>query len=678
MISVLELGYSIVDGELTVKYVIHIRKPKILPTIGRVTVKILNETNPEFNNLSYVFTIENSKMTRDTLVNRSHLIGMVPNCDKICLTVEDSYGYVSDHAFVVVNGPSVVVSAMFYCGKIKITATAAAAVATAAAAVTVDEFREQSSQRVNKLSIIANNLNNFILPWVLFYKDSSYVVTVKDVACLVLHTEGYTTAPSTYLSFNYTKPTKVQLIKFKVTHIQSDRIYFAFLNFAGGYQGIQATPDKRINGCKNILISSQWNDSDVQAAIIASSGRNLDEIFGGEGTGVKSMMDYNWKQGTDYYMAVHATLSTDGKTIEIVRYIRDCSSVEWTFISTTSSKHHGELLGKSVSSFLEAWTNESIQEGTFYQRANIYGGWAMNEQYQWLTSADLNNIEVAATNSILDPNNDLFSGGYDAAAGTFYYSHGYNKITGEISVPSSECRAGVLAYDSDDRENTGKYDRRYFLDKSKLRNAPTMDELVPSSKLAVVAVAAGSDTVRISVNTDIPYYKIEHKIGDTVTVHKDNKTKHTVVVTGAVDTILTTVYGIFGQITTVTSKIQAGSAVAKFSALRLIATLAVSNIYMTWADSVPMGVYRVRLSQGSKIIFDSDFTIMETSHVLQLVEIKSNTVIVTDNKHIYVKDGIAALQNSIKNRLVRASVIGKSVTGNLTPVVFTVVTVATY
>jgi hypothetical protein len=40
-------------------------------------------------------------------------------------------------------------------------------------------------------------------------------------------------------------------------------IYFALNLFQGGYQGIQRTSDLRINNTKHILISSQWNNSEV-------------------------------------------------------------------------------------------------------------------------------------------------------------------------------------------------------------------------------------------------------------------------------------------------------------------------------------------------------------------------------------------------------------------------------
>lgn len=679
MISVVELEYSINDNNLVVSYTIHIRKPKVAPFIGKVTIRVANTANVEFNNLTYTFTLENPKMSRDTLVKRSHVLGAVP-CEQICLKIEDLYGCVSDCAFINVSSDaSRKISAKFYCGRIKLD-LGTHGTGVGVCAVTVSEFSNAAGGSPTKIVLTTPTLQpEGLLPWVLFHKDSSYAIAVENFGCLVLHTEGYTTAPSTYLAFNYSKPIKVQVIKFKVTHIQSDRIYFAFLNFAGGYQGIQATPDKRINGCKNILISSQWNDRDMPAAITTSNERNLDEIFGGEGTGVKSMMDYNWKQNVDYYMAVHAELdssSGSADTVGITRYVRECTNPTWTFISATKSKHYGQLLGKSVTSFLEAWTNESIQEGTFYQRAVIYGGWALDEEYKWLPKSDLRNIEVAASNSILDPNNDLYSAGYDDSA--FYYAHGYNKISGEIATPPEECKLATPAYDDSDRENTGKYERRYFLNKDKLTAAPTMDELVPSSKLVVVA-AAITAAVRISVDTDIPYYKIEHKIGDSVTIHSTHSTKNKMIEVAAVAAaaVVTTVYSIFGQITTVTTNIQPLAATVRFGKLNLQAKLAVSNIYMTWNNIVPMGTYRIRLSQGSKIIFDSDFTITGTSHVVQFVETKDNTIITKNNKHIYVKswNEIVALQNSVKNRLVRASVTGKSTRGILTPVMFIVVVV---
>ena len=550
----------------------------------------------------------------------------------IQLNITDSYGVKSPDAFLNFNGDNQIF-ASFYLGKIKINLSNY----TSNQQITVS-----NSNNILYSGTPNCDNNTIILPWILLYKDTCNIINISNIGQLFLHIEGYTTPPSTYIGFNYNTEIAVQLIKFKITEIQSDRIYFAFLNFRGGYQGLQCTPDMRINKCKNILISSQWHNNLGNSEIVCSNESNLVEDFGGEGTGVKFMMDYNWIKNQTYGLVTHAHI--ENSFIYITRYVIDYQTNKYTYIGTTKTPtQNNELLGKNVTSFLEAWTNEAIQTGEFYQKAFIYGGWAMDNTYKWMIPYK---IDTAATGSILDPNDDLFEVGYDAQEKAYYYSHGYNKNTNQIAMPQK--------YDS----VKNKWIRSYDLNTNNIKNPTSSDYLFYNDSIQIKSVIVDNIlTVRIS--TEIPYFKIS--ILDFISQKKYSFLHPNEITIEPTSSYEVSIYDIYGTITKKTVRETEIIKLVKLDAITDIsANFSVSNIYIKWNGSLSSihNNYRIKLFCDNKIIFDTQYTIKSNKHVLQFIQRDQTSLNTMNNKYIYVNDwpSIQKIQQDVINKKYKISI----------------------
>jgi hypothetical protein len=131
--------------------------------------------------------------------------------------------------------------------------------------------------------------------------------------------------------------------------------YFCQLGFSGGYLGIQKLGDgKKIcifsiwDGSSN---NSQHTDKELRAnAIFARKGVQV-RRFGGEGSGIKSMMPYNWK--LNEYSAYIVTVSpTDQPNRHIyTAFLQDPETKEWFRMASFNAIGKNKLVG--IYSFVE-------------------------------------------------------------------------------------------------------------------------------------------------------------------------------------------------------------------------------------------------------------------------------------------------------------------------------------
>ena len=147
--------------------------------------------------------------------------------------------------------------------------------------------------------------------------------------------------------------------------------YFMAVGFTCGYSGIQELSDG-----KKVAIFSVWDPGDPFD--FAAKADSVDEKirtkntyagegvsisrFGGEGTGGKSMMPFEWETGKTYRFAVHVKKDGDRRTAFTGYVWRDNAWFRMATFSTLQAKGIPEIRG--VYSFVEDFrrTPESVRQ----------------------------------------------------------------------------------------------------------------------------------------------------------------------------------------------------------------------------------------------------------------------------------------------------------------------------
>jgi hypothetical protein len=645
-ICIRNLSYVLATDEksLVLKYLIHIRKPQnnITKYLGLVTFTIV------LNGNTYVQTSTlTSNMTADTLVERTYNLN-IDNMSllnsKIFVKVKDSYDFESKSASIIINNNINNAKVDFYYGKIRICYTANNLSNKIIKVKQLNET-EKTTEGIYPLTLLSTDMpttaNNVkVLPWILLYRESDYIVSIGDDVELLIHTAGYLTPPSTYFSFKTDVNLGLKMIKFRITDIQSDCIYFALSLFNGGYQGIQRTADKRINNTKHILISSQWNDYEIingtknmlYSSIEYANEKCLIEEFGGEGDGVKVMLDYDWKVNTDYILSVHGKIvEKDGKKyIYITRHIFDNS---WKCISITktplkSTDNGTTLLGTNVGAFLEAWTNNAIFEGKYFQKAIIYGAHARDINNNIVP---ITNVYGERTNSILDPNNDLSDAGFEN--GKYYYCHGYNNETKQMANNKNTISNQVFESTFESYGNIAQKWNIHTKEQYASLNINIVPTLIPKISLFFIK---NNNTMNVRWETNIPYYKF-------ILQDKEYYSGTTYIMDIPYSNVINlTLYDIYGDVHT--SKLYTD----------ISASFCVKNFYINWINDNPFNKYRIKLYCDTKILIDTDYTIMGNNYIIQYVQKDQIRPDVTLNNKKYILvnnwDDIRLIQQQIKTK----------------------------
>lgn len=155
--------------------------------------------------------------------------------------------------------------------------------------------------------------------------------------------------------------------------------YFCLMGFNVGYAGIQELPDGRKVG-----IFSVWDPGSHDASArpddvakeyqvkVLYGGEGVDvSRFGGEGTGGKSMFNFDWKTGDRVRMAVQS--APDGKErTAYTGWIYDLPKQQWKRIasfSTLAAKGHVPL--KGMYSFVEDFRRNYNSKG-WVRKATFY------------------------------------------------------------------------------------------------------------------------------------------------------------------------------------------------------------------------------------------------------------------------------------------------------------------
>jgi hypothetical protein len=152
--------------------------------------------------------------------------------------------------------------------------------------------------------------------------------------------------------------------------------YFMAAGFANGYFGIQ----ERADGSK-IAIFSVWDptkgddpkavpDADRVEVIDPGEGVTVSR-FGGEGTGGKSTMPFDWQTGKSYRFLVRCAV--DGQKTAYTGFLWDDGKSQWRRMVTFKTRTGGHGL-KGLYSFVEDFRRDTRSAGEF-RRAAFGDAW---------------------------------------------------------------------------------------------------------------------------------------------------------------------------------------------------------------------------------------------------------------------------------------------------------------
>jgi len=164
--------------------------------------------------------------------------------------------------------------------------------------------------------------------------------------------------------------------------------YFCVCGFGHGYFGIQELWRGR-----KVVIFSVWDPGKQDNPDSVPADRRVKVLhegqdvrvsrFGNEGTGGKSMFDYQWKVGETYKCMVRATVDGDRTTYAAYFYLNEQAS--WKHLASFETITGGDYLG-GYYSFVEDFMRNG--ESARNVRRALYGnGWIKSKDGKWLPLA---------------------------------------------------------------------------------------------------------------------------------------------------------------------------------------------------------------------------------------------------------------------------------------------------
>ena len=233
-------------------------------------------------------------------------------------------------------------------------------------------------------------------------------------------------APSEYITFSFPSDAIVKLHKIKITQ-SANTEYFSVINFAGGYAGLQQTPDNTW-GTPNILISSLWDPntaSKIYSRVAYTGAGTTTSRFGGEGDGYKTINPYKWALNTWYNIALRAW-KLNGELF-IGTFIQNMSTGAWFHTSTLAMPERTTFLGSGTPTFIENWVGDNpAYDGSFVRKAFFKDCWNLNINNNW----EKHTSRLFSANDgdqVRNGKYDLaFNSGYNANEDAYFMEHGGN------------------------------------------------------------------------------------------------------------------------------------------------------------------------------------------------------------------------------------------------------------
>jgi len=161
--------------------------------------------------------------------------------------------------------------------------------------------------------------------------------------------------------------------------------YFCVCGFNNGYFGIQ-----ELSPTRKVVLFSVWDPGDQNNPDSVPEDRRVKVLytgqdveisrFGNEGTGGKSMFDYDWKIGQRIRCMVKATVEGDRTTYAAFFYLPETE--KWKHLATFQTITGGQSLG-GYYSFVEDFRRNGTSAGQV-RRARYGNGWVQTADGQWI------------------------------------------------------------------------------------------------------------------------------------------------------------------------------------------------------------------------------------------------------------------------------------------------------
>ena len=187
--------------------------------------------------------------------------------------------------------------------------------------------------------------------------------------------------PATSVHFYYDKPEQVEtnsknwnITQKIIVEASSQNTYFMTIGFSpGGYSGIQERPNSKF------AIFSLWNDKTNSAELVSTGKTAKTKKFGGEGTGLKTIMKFNWKIGVPVEFRVEGWLEENTEnTWHVACWVRKQTEnsdtwSEWIFMAEYKRIGRQILKDWGYYSFIEDWDRKVGSTGHKIQRKAAFG-----------------------------------------------------------------------------------------------------------------------------------------------------------------------------------------------------------------------------------------------------------------------------------------------------------------
>ncbi len=224
--------------------------------------------------------------------------------------------------------------------------------------------------------------------------------------------------------------------------------YFMAVGFSCGYCGIQ-----ELSSGRKVAIFSVWDpgdqfDFEIKADSVDEKIRTKNlyagegvtvSRFGGEGTGGKSMMDFDWKVGETYRFAVHVRKDGASRAAFTGYLWRDGAWFRIATFSTLQTK--GEPAIRKVYSFVEDFrrTNESVMQ---VRRASFRNFFSRPAGGEWKAMAD--GRFTGDQNTIMTVDCEVVDNGFALTTGGDTENRNvklFSDMKTEVGERPDECRA---------------------------------------------------------------------------------------------------------------------------------------------------------------------------------------------------------------------------------------------
>jgi beta-glucanase (GH16 family) len=161
--------------------------------------------------------------------------------------------------------------------------------------------------------------------------------------------------------------------------------YFCVCGFNHGYFGIQELWDG-----KKVVIFSVWDPGKQDDPDSVAEERRVKVLhegegvrvsrFGNEGTGGKSMFDYDWAVGRTYRCMVKASVEGDKTSYAAYFYLNE--EKRWKHLATFQTLTGGDYLNGYYSFVEDFWRNGESAKNS--RRAKYGNGWVKTKEGEWI------------------------------------------------------------------------------------------------------------------------------------------------------------------------------------------------------------------------------------------------------------------------------------------------------